>query len=206
MSVLVENRGSHGRAGLVSLLTGHSENSGEDGHSVGVVSLLRDHQRQSSDLLEGRVLSPGSQGLLGGAGLDINEAGTLKVVAEEVDGDTSGASHLLKTLLEEDQELAQSIVLGKGVVVGVGGGLDLSQLDPSTGLQASPGLSKDGVPRLNTLGQVTDVDEVEGVGLESPLALSIVDLEATVGGNPVGLDGRQVDSDDLSRGVGVGHV
>jgi len=58
-------------------------------------------------------------------------------------------------------------------------------------------LPKEVIPVGNATGEETDMDIVEGVLFKSPLQRTIVDLELHIRRDPAGLDGRDVDSNDL---------
>lgn len=79
-------------------------------------------------------------------------------------------------------------------------------LEPATRLKELVDLTIQRRPVIDGTVHVADMDEVKVLGSESPIKLSIVDLELKVRGYPTWLGGRNVGPDDFGRGELVSHV
>lgn len=70
----------------------------------------------------------------------------------------------------------------------------------------SIGLLKKFRPIRNTPHKAPDMDEVEVIRLESPFFLNIINGKVTVWWDPGGLNGREVDTSDLSGWVCIREI
>lgn len=141
--------------------------------------------------------------------------------------DEEGAAHLLASLFEELTPLGDGRFLGHAFVVADQMGRTLKALEPAAGLKALVGFGKQGVPVDDAAYQVASVNVFKGPWLESPLGGAVLDLaargqrqvclgqtrrgawddvQAEVGRDPLGLDGRNIGADDLSGRVLVCEV
>lgn len=84
--------------------------------------------------------------------------------------------------------------------------VEIHMLDPTAGFGAFERLGEDLRPVVERPCHVPQVDVIECVGSECPFEPGVVDLELYVGGDPVGLNGRDVYADYFGRGVFVCEI
>jgi hypothetical protein len=99
----------------------------------------------------------------------------------------------------EDRLLVDRPVVGAKVDVA------FSRLHPSTGHAASIGLGEKRRPVLYGAEKVANMDQVKSAVVPGPVEGGVVDLEADIGGKPVGLAGREVCADYGGVGEAVGE-
>lgn len=174
-------------------------------------------QHEALDAIHQAQLVPAANVLLLGLGRPAVHG---PLVVDDGDVDEAGLAHAVGALFPDGEGLAEAVAhfdddAAPGVVevVGahggvVGHGLDrvLDNLDVAAGLGVGIGLLEEEVPVGDAAEELADVDEVEVVGREGPGEADVVDFEAAVGRDPLGLDGRQVGAGDGGGGILVGHV
>lgn len=93
-----------------------------------------------------------------------------------------------------------------GPIIGPHKVLKLLRLKPAARLKMLISLLKQLRPIPNATGQSSCMDIVERLtGRESPIALRIINKEATIRRRPVRLDGAKIGADDVRLRVVFGH-
>lgn len=182
-------------------------------------------QLKVSNLLEMRVTGPWTHGELESTLDDVVEACFLEV-SLPADGLLARDVSLLGNLEVELAHLDVSRVLWKGTVVGTKVGDEARDFEVGAGLEGAVDLLDEVGPVVDRHGELTGVDEVKYGLAPAPVDLHVVDLsqvsmrrvnkkfgsrrttylKANVRWNKLGLEWEEIDSDDPSRRVELGHV
>lgn len=95
-----------------------------------------------------------------------------------------GRTNLEHGLSQQIREVASSVSGLERAVVGQEHDTSLGELDGAAGLKAAVGVCDHRVPLCDSLRDVAEVDEVEGVVFEGPREFGVIDLKPDVGGHP----------------------
>ena len=113
---------------------------------------------------------------------------------------------LCTTFLEKLCPCLQNSLAVGGAIITPELAIAFDRFDPAARSASSVSLAEERVPVLDSAEEVADVDKVEEVVLPGPVEGGIVDLEADVGRNPLGLSWGEVRADYFGVGVLVGKV
>lgn len=160
-----------------------------------------------AQLLQPLVLGPGAHGRPVDPLADVDESRRGAPFGHLLGHPERAARHLAG-VIEELTPLLEDVVVVDDDVRVLGAELDvgLGVLEPAAGLEGLEDLAVELGPVADGAVEGAYVDEVEGGGLEGPVELGILDLEAEVRGHPAWLGRGDVDADDFRRGELVGNV